>query len=147
MRVYLDVCCLNRPFDDQTQDRIRLESEAVLLVIGHFSDKDWQWISSDAVAIEVEQNPDGERRHRVQRLASSALAIVHVEQEQLVRSQELVVLGFSSLDALHLACAEAGSADIFLTTDDRLLRLAVRVASQLKVRVANPLRWLEEGAV
>jgi hypothetical protein len=31
LRIYLDACCLNRPFDDQTQERIRLESEAVLL--------------------------------------------------------------------------------------------------------------------
>jgi hypothetical protein len=26
-RIYLDVCCLNRPFDDQTQARIHLEAE------------------------------------------------------------------------------------------------------------------------
>jgi hypothetical protein len=32
-RIYLDVCCLNRPFDDQCQERIRLESEAILLIL------------------------------------------------------------------------------------------------------------------
>ena len=33
MRVYLDVCCLNRPFDDQSQDRIKLETDAVLSIL------------------------------------------------------------------------------------------------------------------
>jgi len=33
MRVYLDVCCLNRPFDDQSQERIRVESDAVELIL------------------------------------------------------------------------------------------------------------------
>lgn len=32
-KIYLDTCCLNRPFDDQTQERIRLESEAVLAIL------------------------------------------------------------------------------------------------------------------
>jgi predicted nucleic acid-binding protein len=54
------------------------------------------------------------------------------------------LLGFKQWDALHLACAESGQVDIFLTTDDKLLRLAHRVAAQLKVRVENPLTWLTE---
>lgn len=33
MRVYLDICCLKRPFDDQSQPRIHLEAEAVLALL------------------------------------------------------------------------------------------------------------------
>jgi predicted nucleic acid-binding protein len=62
------------------------------------------------------------------------------------RGEELEKLAFQTYDALHLACAESGRADVFLTTDDRLLRVAKRVAASLKVRVANPLDWLREGA-
>lgn len=32
MKIYLDNCCFNRPFDDQSQIRIRLESEAKLKI-------------------------------------------------------------------------------------------------------------------
>ncbi len=32
MRVYLDNCCYNRPFDDQAQPSVRLETEAKLLI-------------------------------------------------------------------------------------------------------------------
>lgn len=33
MIVYLDNCCYNRPFDDQTQERVHLESEAILTIL------------------------------------------------------------------------------------------------------------------
>jgi len=60
------------------------------------------------------------------------------------RGQQLEQLGFRAFDALHLACAEKARADVFLTTDDRLLRRASRAPEQLRVRVDNPLAWLNE---
>lgn len=32
MRIYLDNCCFNRPYDDQSQFKIRIESEAKLAI-------------------------------------------------------------------------------------------------------------------
>ena len=32
-KIYLDVCCLNRPFDAQSQPRIRLETEVTTEVL------------------------------------------------------------------------------------------------------------------
>ena len=60
------------------------------------------------------------------------------------RGTELEVLGFKPYDALHIACAESGDADILLTTDDRMLRLAKRYQAHLRVRVENPHTWLQE---
>lgn len=65
MKIYLDACCLNRPFDDQTQTRIHLEAEAVLLIIQSVEDHEWQWISSDAVAYEINKAPNEERQERL----------------------------------------------------------------------------------
>ncbi len=53
-------------------------------------------------------------------------------------------MGFIGFDAVHLACAEIGKADVFLTTDDRLLKIARQRAVELQVRVENPLDWLKE---
>jgi hypothetical protein len=36
MKLYLDNCCYNRPYDDQTQERIHLEGEAVLVIINKY---------------------------------------------------------------------------------------------------------------
>ncbi len=144
MKIYLDACCLNRPFDDQRQDRIRLEAEAVLLILTHIEAGEWQWIGSEVLDFEIEQTPDPQRRHRVKLLVAHARHYVLVEQTEVERAQQLEVLGFNSFDALHLACAESSWADIFLTTDDKLLRQATRLSGQLYVEVENPLMWLRE---
>ena len=60
------------------------------------------------------------------------------------RGQELEALGFKWFDALHLACAESSKTDVFLTTDDRLLRRGNRFRALLQVRVENPYNWLQE---
>ena len=60
------------------------------------------------------------------------------------RAEELQTKGFGAMDALHLASAEAARVDTFLTTGDRLLRLARRSPSILRLRVDNPLVWLQE---
>ena len=52
MKIYMDVCCLCRPFDDRTQDRIRIESEAVLTILSRCSE-DWILVGSEAIDFEV----------------------------------------------------------------------------------------------
>ena len=59
-RVYLDVCCLNRPFDDQTQARIRLESEATLIILAHCEQGRLEWVGSEALTWEIDKTPDPE---------------------------------------------------------------------------------------
>jgi len=144
MKIYLDVCCLNRPFDDQTQDRIHLESEAVILILKRIRSGNWEWISSETVEYEVGQTPNMERRHRVESLIRYAGHTILVEKSIVKRASELKAIGFDAYDALHLACAEHSNADIFLTTDDKLLRLSRECSNTLKVRVDNPLIWLRE---
>lgn len=143
-KIYLDVCCLNRPFDDQTQARVHLEAEAVLLILARCEMGDWNWIGSEVIGLEISQTPDPERRRRVRLLASHAHRSIVVGQSEIERAQQFVAWGISAFDALHLACAESGGADVFLTTDDRLLRKSATHAPQLRVRVENPLVWLRE---
>jgi hypothetical protein len=59
--IYLDACCLNRPFDDQTIDRVRLESEAVLLILKRIESDEWEWVSSEVLEFEINQTPDSDR--------------------------------------------------------------------------------------
>jgi len=57
-RIYLDACCLNRPFDNQTQERIRLESEAVLLILNRLQQCQAEWIGSGVLEFELRHVPD-----------------------------------------------------------------------------------------
>ena len=67
-RVYLDVCALSRPFDDQTQARIRLETEAVELILSRVRQEDLQLIVSAAHAVEIAAIEDAEERGALERL-------------------------------------------------------------------------------
>jgi predicted nucleic acid-binding protein len=144
MLIYLDVCCLNRPFDDQTQDRIRLEAEAVLLILERCQAGEWRLLGSEAVDYEISRIPDVDRQRKVFHLASVARVKQVVSEAVQTRAEELERLGFKALDALHLACAEAGSTEVFLTTDDQFLAKAKQYGNILHVRVANPVLWLME---
>jgi predicted nucleic acid-binding protein len=147
LRIYLDACCLNRPFDDQTQPRIHLEAEAVLAIIARCEAGDWEWISSEVVDLETDCTPDAERKRRVQMLVSHSHKTVAVGKVEVERAQELEAWGIPAYDALHLACAESAGADVFLTTDDKLIRKSTAHSNRLRVRVENPLAWVEEVIV
>ena len=146
MRIYLDTCCLSRLFDDQAQTRIRQETEVIRWIISQFRARRWDWISSDALMDEVERNWDLDQRLQIISWLAEAHQTVAVGVNEIARGKQLEVLSFEELDALHLACSESGSVDIFLTTDDGLLRKAKRDSSQIHVRVENPYAWFQEMA-
>jgi hypothetical protein len=143
-RIYLDVCCLNRPFDDQRQERIHFEAEAVETIMLHAQRGDWRWIGSEAMMYEIANLTDFERRGRLLELLEGVREWVRTEDVQTPRLEALMALGFKPLDALHVASGETAEVEVILTTDDRMLRTAHRWAGELRVRVVNPLRWLEE---
>lgn len=65
MKIYLDACCLNRAFDDQRQPRIRLEAEAISLILQKLHQREWEWVGSEALVYELGQTVDVERRERL----------------------------------------------------------------------------------
>jgi hypothetical protein len=144
MKVYLDVSCLDRPWDDQSQAQVRLETEAIAVILDRCDRGPWQHLSSDMARIEIEQTPDQERRRRMTLLLPSVASIIPLSEPLLQRARELMPLGFQAHDAVHVAAAESLAVDVFLTCDVRLLRKANRWRGKLNVRVANPADWLKE---
>jgi len=144
MKIYLDVCCFNRPFDDQTQDRVHLESEAVLSILNHSQVLNWVLIGSEAVDSEISKIPDDEKKQKVRILARTHNSYVTLNDATEDRASELQTLGFKPFDALHISCAERGEADVLLTTDDNLINKAAQHAAVVKIKVSNPLRWAAE---
>ena len=135
MVLYLDMCCIKRPFDDQSQPRIRLESEAVLGLLAAESDS-LRFVRSTALWLENEQNPLPTRAARVRRWlgtprpASDTAALV-------ARAGDIMKLGMKSFDALHVASAEAAGADALATCDDRFIAAARRAGALINVRIVG----------
>jgi predicted nucleic acid-binding protein len=144
MKIYLDVCCLNRPFDDQAQHRIHLEAEAILAVLNYSRMSGWSVIGSEAIDFEIGRIPDHDKRLKVQILSTLHDIYVKVDAGVERRAMELKQGGLKALDALHVSCAERAKAEVFLTTDDHLLNKAVENKKTVKVRIENPLRWVTE---
>ena len=143
-KIYLDTCCLDRLFDPQIQERIRQETGAVNTVLSHVDAGHWHWIASSVLEFEIVQNPDLEQRANLEDLLRLAYETVLVGTTEIARSDYLESLGFKRFDALHIACAESGGADVLLTTDDRMVRLAKRHSTQLQVPIENPYTWLQK---
>ena len=142
MRIYLDTCCVNRPFDALTQPRVQKEAAAVVQIIEQVVHGTVEWVSSDALADELDRISDPIRRAAVLRTLRHASEIVKTTPTARARSGELIRLGFSCADAVHIACAEEAGVEIVITTDDRLQRCAIRNAAKLRVKIANPTVWL-----
>jgi predicted nucleic acid-binding protein len=102
-------------------------------------------LHSEIVDLEIESNPDRERKRRLQLLIPRRRRFIAYEEPMLTRAIELERRGFTGIDALHLACAERAAADFLLTTDDALLRLAARHKDLIQVRVVNPLAWVQDS--
>jgi hypothetical protein len=98
-------------------------------------------VGSDVLDFELSQIKDETQRMRLQQVRKSAATVIMLEQES-DRAQELQVLGFHRLDALHLAAAESAEVGWFVTTDDRLIRRATRLKRSLRVSVMDPITWV-----
>ena len=144
MKIYLDACCLNRPFDDQRQARVRLEAEAISLTLQKLHQREWEWIGSDVLVYELGQTEDVERKERLLLLAGQSHQVVAMTEKILTQAEKLVASGFDSYDAIHLASAENAKVDVFLTTDDNMQKIANRNKKMFSFVVVNPVTWLEE---
>ncbi|MBR8835301.1 MAG: PIN domain-containing protein [Stigonema ocellatum SAG 48.90 = DSM 106950] len=143
-KIYLDACCFNRLFDDQTQSRIYLEAQAVMTILSQCQTEAWKLINSSALIAELNQIPDLERLQNVKKIL--LIAKIKVINSAFIedRATQLQTLGFSSYDATHIASAERSQADVFLTTDDRLFKKAQKNSQLINVKINNPVQWLAE---
>ncbi|MCD6489110.1 MAG: PIN domain-containing protein [Thermodesulfobacterium sp.] len=101
-------------------------------------------INSDAIFYEISKIPNLERKEKVFSLISKAQMYIEFNQKILDRAKEIQKLGIKSYDALHVACAEEAKSDIFLTTDDNLLKKLKKNKLKIKVKADNPLNWIIE---
>ena len=143
MRIYLDVCAIQRPLDSAGHLRVALEAEAVLGILRLLESNQVEIVSSDALIYETQQNPWPRRQEHAWAVLSKAKERIRLSDASEQRARSLVERGFKPLDALHLALAEAGRVDYFCTCDDRLLRKAKRTRD-LSVRVVSPLDLVRE---
>jgi predicted nucleic acid-binding protein len=146
MRIYLDMCSLQRPLDTKSQVRVAVEAEAILSIMTLWEAGELELVSSFASVFEAERIPLAERRTYILEMLSKAN--VHIERNSSIddQAQQFVEVGIKPLDALHLAAAVAAQADYFCTCDDRFLRRA-KDAETRSTQVVSPLELVTEISI
>lgn len=139
LKLYLDNCCFNRPFDDQTQLKIHLESQAKLFIQQGLLSGTFQLVWSYILEFENEQNPYDLRKDTIRHWKASAEENINESEEILTFAEILVGKGIKAKDALHIACAVAAKCDYFLTTDKKLLKTPLQ-----EIKVRNPIDFVRE---
>jgi predicted nucleic acid-binding protein len=130
----------NRPFDNQSQIRIRLESEAKLYIQDKIKSKVIELVWSYILEIENLQNPHDERRIAIQKWKALSTIKIIENFEVLTHANQLLKFGIKPKDALHVASAVEGKADYFLTTDDKLLS---GIKKSNMIETLNPVDYIK----
>lgn len=144
MRIYLDNCCLNRTFDDQSNMKIRLEAEAVLFIqekiAAHEIELAWSYI----IDYENSLNPFDEKQSAIDDLKAFRAIDINETDSILKNAAIIQKLGLKTFDALHVSCAIETECDYFLSTDYPILK---KLGGFDKIKVISPIeliRILEE---
>jgi predicted nucleic acid-binding protein len=135
---------MNRPFDDHSEDRVRLEGEAILTIITWVQDGRYSLVKSDILDFEISKIPDTERKKKVVSFLDLAESSIHVDSGITKRAKDIRALGIKDVDAMHIACAENAQVDIFLTTDDGIIKKYNKNVKYFKIKIQNPLTWMAE---
>lgn len=143
MRVYLDLCAIQRPLDTPDQIRIALEAEAVLGLIDLIKNDQVELLSSEVLNYESQQSPLPIRKEHTLAVLRLAKTTLRLSERDKTRAAEIITTGIKPLDALHLAVAESGKAEYFCTCDDKLLQFVKR-SKDLSVKVINPVELIRE---
>jgi len=143
MKLYLDNCCFNRPFDDQTQRKIALESEAKLYVQDEIITGRFELVWSYILDYENAVNPFEERKRTIESWKEIAVFDCEANEEIITIAENIKSQEVKTKDALHIACAIFAKCDYFITTDVKLLKKSIS-----NIKIVNPIEFvkrLEDG--
>ena len=146
MRVYLDNCCYNRPYDSQEQFSVSMETRAKLHIQDEIRYGTYDLVDSYMLEYENSCNPDDMKRNAIQAFREECRSFyVPDERHDALNDKikEIMAYGIHFKDATHAACAIYAGCDYLLTTDIRFSRRYAGV----EIKIVNPVDFirLEEG--
>jgi predicted nucleic acid-binding protein len=141
IKIYLDTCCYNRPFDDLSREYVKSEAESVLKIIELSTQYKLQLVSSEFVKYEISQIKDSGKRNKILEIYNYDEFYVLTNQiESLAKYYR--TFNLKTFDSLHLATAEVHNIDVLLTTDSDFIKYSERFYH--KTKVLSPLSLILE---
>jgi predicted nucleic acid-binding protein len=140
MRIYLDTSVYNRPYDDQTQAKIYLESQAVLIILNLIETRQIESVNSSVLEYENQKNPFPIIQKAIKKYLTKTSLFQPLSETIRQKAKELETGGIKPIDALHIASFEASQSDYFITCDQRLLNRC----KVLAISAINPIDFIKE---
>ncbi len=141
MRIYLDNCCFNRPFDDQSQLRIKLEAEAKLKIQEEIRSRNLEMVWSYILDYENSKNPYEERRIQIQGWKKYSIQDIQKKPKIIKLAKQFNRNGLKKMDSLHIACAIETKCVYFITTDDKVLNKSEKIS---EIKIIDPFGFIKE---
>ena len=141
MRIYLDNCCFNRPFDDKENINIKLESIAKIYIQNLIKEGKLELAWSYLLESENDENPFPDKRISIAGWKDISCINIEESEELLVRAEEYLKFGIKSKDAIHIACALLTDCNYFLTTDKGILKKAKSVSG---LEILGPIEFVNK---
>ena len=139
MKVYLDNCSFNRPFDAQSQLKVRLETEAKLFIQSKILLQEVSLVWSYILEFENNYNPYPERKKLILEWKKLAIENIYETNNILNKARILLSMGIKSKDSLQVACAIEAACDYFITTDTGIIR---KLTNFEQISVINPIQFI-----
>ena len=141
MRVYLDICCYNRPYDDQSQRKISDETKAKLRIQDLIRNSLLDLVDSYMLRYECEQNPIYMRRTTIMDFisANAKFFVGEKSHREIIvdKAHEIMLSGLKFKDSCHVASAIFAECDYLITTDKRLLKY-----KSDRINLVSPIEFL-----
>lgn len=141
MKIYLDNCCYNRPYDDQSYLSISLETQAKLLVQSLIKQKRLELASSFILDYENSCNPYTDRKTAVKNFLDDNVSDYiggEKSEEVIARAEKVMATGVKMKDSCHIVCAEMMKCDYLLSTDKRMLKY-----KSDSLKLMNPIEFVD----
>lgn len=136
-RIYLDNCCFNRPYDDQSQLLVRFETQAKLYIQKMIFERKIELVWSYILKFENSRNPFEAKRNAIAKWEKLSSLFVTMSDKIVIDAERITTTGVKNVDALHVACAVAGTCDYLITVDKRLLNYIDN-----RIIICNPIEFL-----
>jgi len=141
MRIYLDNCRFNRPFDDKENIKVKLESIAKLYIQNLIKEQTIELAWSYLLEAENDKNPFPDRHLSISEWKDIACINIEETEEILLKSEDYAKMGIKSLDAIHVACAFFTECKYFLTTDKGIINKAKFIK---EIEILNPIEFVDK---
>jgi hypothetical protein len=136
-RIYLDNCCFNRPYDEQTNLNVHLEAIAKISIQNEIIKGTFELAWSFMMDYEIMSNPFYDRRIAFLNWKNIAVVDIDPIEEILAKGKYLVEKNIKRKDSLHIACAIKADCEYFLTTDHKILNKNIP-----EIKLVNPLDFI-----